>query len=486
MSRKKVWTASQAPSSVSGDSRTAAIARVSVRPQPYSSVSLAEAPASVSPPTSAAQRPTSGPGKACLAAVLAAAAAKPHNQPAACGPQRGRTGEVFLPSPRKFAPAGSLHAQAAAVGARGYVAAPALAGVASANQSNPAVHVGRGSGGAQATGTTRPASRTWVRPDGAQLQPPAADQQPVQAARPTAGLNGLRQPVPSLPHDGATGGVTTKASIRLPASKTWTRLDSALPAASGTITATAPAAKAQHTAGPSAKRLPQLGPSTKRVWRRDDSTMANSTAVPPESGGTSTAVGGHGSESRSMGGGASVTIVTASQPRPLETQRQPDVPSIPLRSDGAVTLARRPQSRTSQNPDLLSAVQHPGKLAAVAVAAGTTAAPAVSPLAAGQRSTVVASGEKGLRLPMRPVASSLHLPGARAKALGRTAQGRVSRPRSNKLQRIGEHLYREQRGAGGRTLQRQGATPTVPTRPARQVSRAQSVVLLMRQMSIRD
>ncbi len=63
------------------------------------------------------------------------------------------------------------------------------------------------------------------------------------------------------------------------------------------------------------------------------------------------------------------------------------------------------------------------------------------------------------------------MPGVRAAALGRVTEGRVGKKlRSNKLQRIGEHLYRAQTGKVGRTLQRQGATPSASVRLVRPVS----------------
>ena len=475
MSRRKVWTASQPPSSDTGGKRTAAAARVWVRPQTKTSAGAAEARAAVGLPGSLAQRPAEGPGKACLAAVLATAAAKPHSQPAVGSPEQGSSDGVLQPSPRELVSAGRPDVQAASARPHGPAGASALAGTALARQPRAAAQPSYVAAGVQVPCSSRPASKTWIRPDGA--QPPPAAQYPRQAARSPAALDSLLLPAPPVPGGEAAGGDPRPVSSRSLASKTWVRPESAwarstgaaLPAAPVLQKPASPVVEARQSGAGTALQLPKLGPPDKRVWRRDESAEVNSTALAADHAGTTAAAHRRGQTSRTSRA-TSVTNVSRSHLVPCALHKQTDGTVRSLRIGSADMVPRRPRSLTWQNPDLCSATQPPSKPTATAPAAGTTAVMETSTAATAANPTAATLNRNGIRLPVSPVTESSRLPGARAAALGRTAQGRVSKQRSIKLQRIGEHLYREQRGAGGRTLQRQGATPTAPTRSTRQVS----------------
>ncbi len=196
MSRKRGWVASQplqTPSLAGGNKSTSTAPRVWVRPQADASVGPAVALAAARPLSSAGQRATVGPGKACLAAVLASAGAEPHSQPAAASPQQQQSRRVYLPSPHKLLGGAAHPVQAAAN--REHVP-PAARGAALARQLNSAPQPSRAAVGAQVVSSKRPASKTWVRPDAADPQPAGASQQAARTARPRAFTDSLRQSAP--------------------------------------------------------------------------------------------------------------------------------------------------------------------------------------------------------------------------------------------------------------------------------------------------
>ena len=463
MSRKRVWVASQPPSSVAEQKGTAATARVWVRPQ---SDGPAVAPAAVSPPRSAPQRPAVGLGKACLAAVLASAAAKPHSQPAAGSPQHEPSGSVYLPSPHKLLAGARQHVQAAVD--RGH-APPAASLATLARQPNTQLQNSHAAGSTQVASSKRPASKTWVRPVGAALPSAEPTQQSIQAARPTAVTNSLRVSAPLLPFDRASRGDPRQVPSSLPASQWWVRADSGPAATLGRRTAASQTALVPVGVARPGVQASQVSVPSKRVWRRDDGVETKGTAVPSGDADAPAAAFGPGKASRSSGG---VLPVPAgrSQPAVPAISKQTSGTSRTSRQSSAVNLAQRPRSLAWRNPDLPSAApKHTGS-ASTAAAVGKTAMTATTAAPPAQRSPAGATSVTARRL-MRSAATGGDLPGARAAALGRVTEGRVGKKlRSNKLQRIGEHLYRAQTGTGGRTLQRQGATPTASTRLVRPVS----------------
>jgi len=208
---------------------------------------------------------------------------------------------------------------------------------------------------------------------------------------------------------------------------------------------------------------------SKRVWRRDDGAEADSVEVSSGDVRAPTALVGHGQGSCSNGSGLPVPA-SGSQPAMPAFGKQTDARSQRLRASSAVTVKQRPRSLAWRNPALVTAEQKPAGPALTAAAAMQTAASARTSSRPAQRITAEV-GVGARRRPLRSTAFGGHLPGGRAAALGRAAEGRVGKKlRSNKLQRIGEHLYRAQTGTVGRTLQRQGATPTANVRLVRPVS----------------
>ena len=142
--------------------------------------------------------------------------------------------------------------------------------------------------------------------------------------------------------------------------------------------------------------------------------------------------------------------------------------SKPVVKPGA-KVPRQPRSLTWRNPALVLAEAAPAASAPAPAPARQTVAATAATAALSQTSAVGSLGSAAPRVSGKTLAWALKsAAGARASALGR-AHGGVAKPRSNKLQRIGEHLYRAQTGTGGRTLQRQGATPTYSARPAKWV-----------------
>ena len=368
----------------------------------------------------------------------------------------------YLPSPYKSGSEARTHAQTAPDRAGGTSAASAVAG--NARQPNAAASLGHvPPGGLHVLSNKRPVSKTWVRPAGAEPPQRAVPQLP-QAARPPAAQH---VPAPSArpaPHNGAAGGVPRQVSSRLPASKkTWVRPDTALPAAGVQKTAATPAAEGLPGAARPPAQLPAKQPSNK-VWTRDNGAQLGGVGLSSGAASTSAAVGAAGQATR--GGDAAPNPAALSPPTALARQRQTGGTARPLRDSSAAMAPKRPRSLAWHNPDLTSALVHTAEPAAAAerVAAVRTASPASA------RHTAAGGLSSGARRQtLRTSGTGRQLPGVRAAALGRVVEGRVSKPRTHKLQRIGEHLYRARSGTSGRTLQRQGATPTLSARPARQV-----------------
>ena len=464
MSRKRGWVASHSPSFVAGSGGTAPVGpRVWVRPQPNGP---AVAPAAVSPPRSASHRPASGLGKACLAAVLASAAAKPHNKPAAGSPQRGPRRGVYLPSPHKLLAGASHHVQAAAD--REHVP-PAAPGAALARQPNITLQPRHAVSSAQVVSGKRPASKTWIRPDAWIPRPADAAQQTVRAARTEASADSLQLSAPAWPRDGVTQGISHQVPSSPPASKSWVRARAGPAATLERQTAASQTAEALVGAARTAVQLPQVAVPGSRVWRRDDGADTRGTASLSGDARASAAVVGHAQDSRIRGGDPPVPAGRPQPARPASGKRS-NVTSQPSRNGSAVAVAQRPRSLAWRNPELTSAVRKPAGSALTAAAAAQTAASAGTATSPAQRITARAPAAAARRLAVRSASTGGQLPGARAAALGRVAEGRVGKKlRSNKLQRIGDHLYRAQTGTGGHTLQRQGATPTVTARPLRPV-----------------
>ena len=464
MKHNKTWRAPERSSSVAGDKSHKPSARVWVRHEP------SDAPPTTRPPSqisSAARRPGVGLGLACTAAVLAAAAAKPSSPPAAVCPESRLVEGVFLVSPHKLVRAANVDAQAEPARVRNSPTAPAAAVSVTASRPQPVAQGNHAGAGSRAVSSKRLVSKSWVRSEAAQPLPPGLTVRPVSSATTVAASTGVLQgshfsPMASR-HTTAERVPRTVSGKQQPVSKIWVRLPPSRAQAVQRAPPTPAPSTAVHRSRVKALLHKPRRPANK-VWTRDGCPDQHSQVPPSQCADTLSARGDSPERcSANIAGTATPAVEQA-----VHTLLQP----LPVPSK-AVQATSRPRSLILRNPvlgpaDSGTAAMPAGPVTAKQMAAAEGASVAV-PRSSFKRmqsgaAAPVAGSPRG-----RSVRSAA---GARASALGRVVHGGVAKPakpRSNKLQRIGEHLYRAKSGHGGRTLQRQGATPTYSARPVKRV-----------------